>query len=82
MDKLFGKRKTPEEMLRQKQRALNKAMRDLDRERVKMENQEKKVIADIKKMAKQGQMVSNILVTEACSVLYHQPNHSCVCYAH
>ncbi|KAF6036579.1 CHMP2A [Bugula neritina] len=56
MDRLFGKRKTPEEMLRQNQRALNKAMRDLDRERVKMENQEKKVIADIKKMAKQGQM--------------------------
>lgn len=58
MDRLFGKRKTPEEMLRQNQRALTKAMRDLDRERVKMENQEKKVIADIKKMAKQGQMVS------------------------
>ena len=55
---LFGKKKTPEEMLRQNQRALNKAMRDLDRERQKMEQQEKKVIADIKKMAKQGQMVN------------------------
>ena len=54
---LFGRKKTPEEMLRQNQRALNKAMRDLDRERQKMEQQEKKVIADIKKMAKQGQMV-------------------------
>ena len=54
---LFGRKKTPEEMLRQNQRALNKAMRDLDRERAKMEQQEKKVIADIKKMAKQGQMV-------------------------
>ena len=53
---LFGKKKTPDEMLRQNQRALNKAMRDLDRERAKMEQQEKKVIADIKKMAKQGQM--------------------------
>lgn len=53
---LFGRKKTPEEMLRQNQRALNKAMRDLDRERAKMEQQEKKVIADIKKMAKQGQM--------------------------
>ncbi|KAL8560148.1 Charged multivesicular body protein 2A [Nucella lapillus] len=53
---LFGHKKTPEEMLRQNQRALNKAMRDLDRERQKMEQQEKKVIADIKKMAKQGQM--------------------------
>ena len=31
--------------------------RDLDRERAKMEQQEKKVIADIKKMAKLGQMV-------------------------
>ena len=34
----------------------NKAMRELDRERAKMEQQEKKIIADIKKMAKQGQM--------------------------
>ena len=54
---LFGKKKTPQEMLRQNQRALNKAMRDLDRERAKMEGQEKKIIADIQKMAKQGQMV-------------------------
>ncbi|XP_064087932.1 charged multivesicular body protein 2a isoform X1 [Macrobrachium rosenbergii] len=53
---LFGRRMTPEEMLRKNQRALNKAMRDLDRERSKMEQQEKKIIADIKKMAKMGQM--------------------------
>jgi charged multivesicular body protein 2A len=31
-------------------------MRELDRERAKMEQQEKKIIMDIKKMAKQGQM--------------------------
>jgi charged multivesicular body protein 2A len=53
---LFGRKKTPAEMLRQNQRALTKAMRDLDRERTSMERQEKKIIADIKKMAKQGQM--------------------------
>ncbi|MCL4142440.1 UNVERIFIED_CONTAM: hypothetical protein GTU68_052961 [Idotea baltica] len=53
---LFGRKMTPEEMLRQNQRSLNKAMRDLDRERAKMEQQEKKIIADIKKMAKMGQM--------------------------
>jgi charged multivesicular body protein 2A len=53
---LFGRKKTPQEMLRQNLRALNKAMRDLDRERQHMEQQEKKIIADIKKMAKQGQM--------------------------
>jgi len=56
MEWLFGRKKTPDEMLRQNQRALNKAMRELDRERSKMEQQEKKIIADIKKMAKQGQM--------------------------
>lgn len=57
MEWLFGKRITPEEMLRKNQRALNKAMRDLDRERMRMEQQEKKIIADIKKLAKDGQMV-------------------------
>lgn len=42
--------------MRKNQRALNKAMRELDREKMKMEQQEKKVIADIKKLAKEGQM--------------------------
>ncbi|XP_057279145.1 charged multivesicular body protein 2a-like, partial [Pezoporus wallicus] len=56
MELLFGRRKTPEELLRQNQRALARAMRDLDRERSKLEAQEKKIILDIKKMAKQGQM--------------------------
>ncbi|PIK55329.1 Charged multivesicular body protein 2a [Apostichopus japonicus] len=56
MDALFGRRKTPEQMLRENQRMLNRAIRDLDRERSRMEQQEKKVIADIKKMAKAGQM--------------------------
>ncbi|XP_014783653.1 charged multivesicular body protein 2a [Octopus bimaculoides] len=56
MDWLFGHKKTPEQMLRQNQRALNRAMRDLDRERNKMEADEKKIINNIKKMAKEGQM--------------------------
>jgi len=53
---LFGRKQTPAEMLRKNQRALSKAMRDLDRERQKMEQQEKKIINDIKTMAKKGQM--------------------------
>lgn len=56
MEALFGRRKTPEQMLRENQRLLNRAIRDLDRERSRMEQQEKRVIADIKKMAKAGQM--------------------------
>lgn len=35
-------------------------MRDLDREKGHMEQQEKKLIADIKKMAKDGQMVGRL----------------------
>jgi len=56
MEWLFGRRLTPEEMLRKNKRALDKAVRDLDRERARMEQQEKKIISDIKKMAKEGQM--------------------------
>uniref|UniRef100_A0A7E4W4R1 Charged multivesicular body protein 2a n=1 Tax=Panagrellus redivivus TaxID=6233 RepID=A0A7E4W4R1_PANRE len=58
MESIFGRRKTPQELLRQNQRALNKAMRELDRERQRLEGQESKIIADIKKMAKMGQMNS------------------------
>ncbi len=57
MSFLFGSSKTPAEMLRQNQRALNKAIRELDRERQKLEQSEKKLIADIKKSARAGQNV-------------------------
>ena len=46
-------------------------MRELDRERTKMEQQEKKIIADIKKMAKQGQMDA---VKVMAKVMYHYSN--------
>ncbi|RMZ84781.1 hypothetical protein DV737_g884, partial [Chaetothyriales sp. CBS 132003] len=52
----FGKRLTPAERLRKHQRALEKTQRELDRERVKLENQERKLIQDIKRSAKNGQM--------------------------
>jgi len=58
MEWLFGKRITPEEMLRKNKRALEKAIRDLEREKLHMEQQEKRTISDIKKMAKEGQMES------------------------
>merc|ERR1712156_612897 len=52
------KRKTPAELIRENKRMIDRAIREMDRERVKMEQQEKKVIADIKKTAKTGQMDS------------------------
>eukprot|EP00877_Chromochloris_zofingiensis_P007646 jgi/Chrzof1/3134/Cz12g13040.t1 len=56
MEWLFGRRKTPAEILRENKRMLDKAIRELDRERMGLQNQEKKTIAEIKKMAKEGQM--------------------------
>eukprot|EP01111_Echinosteliopsis_oligospora_P003043 TRINITY_DN1489_c0_g1_i1.p1 TRINITY_DN1489_c0_g1~~TRINITY_DN1489_c0_g1_i1.p1 ORF type:complete len:212 (-),score=65.81 TRINITY_DN1489_c0_g1_i1:116-751(-) len=53
---LFGRQKTPKEMLREHQRAINKAMREVDRERTGLQNQEKKIIMEVKKAAKGGQM--------------------------
>lgn len=53
---LFGKKKTPAEMLRENKRMLDKSIRELDRERSNLQSQEKKLIAEIKKMAKQNQM--------------------------
>ena len=54
---LFGRTVTPAERLRQHQRSLTKAQRELDRERTKLEQSEKKLIMDIKKSAKAGQLV-------------------------
>ena len=55
---LFGKEKTPAEVLREHQRALTRSQREMERERRTLENTEKKLIMDIKKLAKQGQMGS------------------------
>lgn len=56
MSFIFGKKKTPQEVLREHQRALNRAIREMDRERQKLQNQEKKLVVEIKKLAQQGQM--------------------------
>lgn len=55
--------------MRQHQRALAKAQRELDRERTKLEQSEKKLIMDIKKSAKAGQMVSSHSLVAQPSVL-------------
>ncbi|KAL0947221.1 hypothetical protein HGRIS_013338 [Hohenbuehelia grisea] len=62
IETLFGRTVTPAERLRQHQRALAKAQRELDRERTKLEQSEKKLMMDIKKSAKAGQI-------NACKVM-------------
>lgn len=48
-------RKTPAEKLRENKRMIDRAIRELERERIKLENQEKMSIIEMKKMAKLGQ---------------------------
>ena len=47
------------EILREHQRTINRAVRELEREKNKLQQQEKKLVLDIKRTAKQGQMVKN-----------------------
>jgi len=53
---IFGKQKTPKEILREHQRNLNRSIREIEKETNNLKNQEKKIIIDIKKNAKDGQM--------------------------
>jgi charged multivesicular body protein 2A len=52
-------------LLREYKRAIDRSCRDLDRERAKLQQQEKKTISEIKKLAAQGQMVIESFVTIA-----------------
>lgn len=49
-------RETPQEKMRKYKRALDKTCRDLDRERNKLIGQERKIMMEMKKMAKQDQV--------------------------
>jgi len=58
MGNIFGRAKPLKEVLRENKRMISKAVRELDRERSALEKEEKRLISDIKKFAKQGQMGS------------------------
>lgn len=55
-DLLFGKKKNPREIMREYKRSIERTVRDLDRERERMQLQEKKLVGDMKRLAKQNQM--------------------------
>lgn len=50
-------KKPLKEVMRENKRMINRAVRELDREKVNLEKNEKKLVADIKKYAKENQMV-------------------------
>ena len=49
--------KTPQEVMRENKRMLDRSIRELDRERTMIEGQVKKTLGEMKKMAKAGQEV-------------------------
>eukprot|EP00397_Hematodinium_sp_SG-2012_P047164 GEMP01053525.1.p1 GENE.GEMP01053525.1~~GEMP01053525.1.p1 ORF type:complete len:240 (+),score=43.68 GEMP01053525.1:93-722(+) len=55
---------TLQEQMRINKRAINKGIRELDRERNQLAMQEKKLIAEIKTMAKKGQMASTKILAK------------------
>eukprot|EP01046_Picozoa_sp_COSAG06_P098002 COSAG06_NODE_44101_length_366_cov_0.756554_1_plen_100_part_10 len=55
---LFAKPLTPAEQLKKHKREIDRAIRDLERERTKLQMQEKKIIGEIRKAAAQNQQVS------------------------
>ncbi|OQS05895.1 charged multivesicular body protein 2a [Thraustotheca clavata] len=58
MGNIGAKPKTVKEQLRENKREINRAIRDLDRERTNLQMAEKKLIIEIKKMAKENQIAS------------------------
>lgn len=53
---LFKRQKSPSELLRENKRALDRSIREIERERNALMSQEKKLIAEIKRTAKANQM--------------------------
>jgi len=60
MGNVLGEQKPLKDVIRENQRALKKAIRELDREIKNQQNNEKKCVDEVKKLAKKGQMVSRI----------------------
>ena len=48
-------KKTPKELARENKRVVDRAVRQIERERVKLEGNEKKLLEEIKKLAKKNQ---------------------------
>ena len=58
MGNVFSPEKPLKEIIRENQRMIKKAIREMEKEITSLKTQEKKLTADIKKSAKTGQMVS------------------------
>lgn len=73
MGNAFGDSKTLKERMRENKRGLDRSIRSLDRERAGLERQEKQLIAEIKKNARDNQMKSvKIMAKDLVRIRKHQ----------
>ena len=63
MGNVFSPEKPLKEIIRENQRMIKKAIREMEKEITSLKTQEKKLTADIKKSAKTGQMVGDVYLT-------------------
>eukprot|EP00934_Nitzschia_sp_Nitz4_P006929 Nitzschia sp. Nitz4//scaffold59_size112058//90347//91133//NITZ4_004123-RA/size112058-processed-gene-0.221-mRNA-1//-1//CDS//3329555165//6919//frame0 len=72
MGNVFGKEKPLKEVLRENKRMINRAVRELDREKTGLEREEKRLIIEIKKAAKEQHMSSvNIMAKDLVRTRQH-----------
>ena len=69
MGQIFGKEKPLKEVLRENKRMINRAVRELDREKAALEREEKRLQIEIKKAAKENQMGAVKIMAKVCSPL-------------
>lgn len=70
MGQIFGKEKPLKEVLRENKRMINRAVRELDREKAALEREEKRLQIEIKKAAKENQMGAVKIMAKVCLLLY------------
>jgi charged multivesicular body protein 2A len=66
MGQIFGKEKPLKEVMRENKRMITRAVRELDREKLALEREEKRLTMEIKKAAKEGQMSSVKIMAKVC----------------
>ncbi len=66
MGQIFGKEKPLKEVMRENKRMITRAVRELDREKLALEREEKRLTIEIKKAAKEGQMSSVKIMAKVC----------------
>ena len=71
LEALFGKKKTPDQVLREQKRMLDRAVRDLEREKNQLIAQERKYGVEIKQQVAKGQTESAKVQRHLTSIISH-----------